>query len=308
MASIVNAYRFGSLSLQLLPQQYPPHCNTRLFFKRASAYLKQRKKPRVAVLHLRGVIAADLQGGYLSSKKLNLESLDKSIDKTFATKGLKEVCLVVNSPGGSPVQSELIANRIMHLSKVKNVDVVSFVEDYGASGGYWLSCIGKEIYTAQNSIVGSIGVISKSFGLDKFIKNYDIDSRVIATGKHKDLWNMFQPERPEHRAILEKTMHKLFGNFTSFVKQRRGSRLKAEDDVLFTGEYWVGEDAVHLGLVDGVKTLSDYLYEKYGDDVNVVRINPMKSSRFGDMFNVSVPGVSISDLEHDLIHEKYKFL
>jgi len=272
-----------------------------------STYVKQMGKPKVAVLRLSGLIQSDVMMKF-GDNSLNLESLYKSLDRTFAMKELKEVCLVINSPGGSPVQSELIANRIMHLSKLKNVNVVSFVEDYGASGGYWLACAGTEIYTANNSLVGSIGVISATFGLDKLIKNYDIDRRVYTTGKNKSMMDPFQPETPEHKEIVDRQLNRMYANFCDFVKQQRGSRLKADDDVLFTGECWVGEDTVSLGLTDGVKTLSDYLHEKYGGEPSIIvrRINP-RSGLF-PFLSTGVLGTSFSDIEHDLFVMKNTFL
>ena len=306
MASVINSFRMG-LSCQSISKQYLiHHQNSRQFYNLVSNYLTKRKQPNVAVLNLCGMIQADMnRKTYGGVKKLNLESLHKSIDKTFATKKLSEVCLLINSPGGSPVQSELIANRIMHLSKTKKIDVVSFVEDYAVSGGYWLACAGKEIYTAESSLAGSIGVVAASFGLHNFIKRYDIERRVETMGKNKAIWDIFQPESLEDKEIIQRTLNRTYVNFTNFVKQQRGSRLKAEDDILFTGEFWVGKDAVDLGLTDGIKTLNDYLHEKYGDNVNVVKVNPGNSGRLGAIFG---SGISISDIEDSLFCAKHKFM
>ena len=233
--------------------------------------VKDRNKPKVTILNLRGTISSGKAPG-----RLNFEQLKKPIDKAFAKKDTKEVCLVINSPGGSPQQSELIADRIKFLSEKNSIPVTSFVEDAAASGGYWLACAGSNIYTTQSSIVGSIGVISMRLGFHELIQKWGIENRTRTIGKNKAFWDPFSPETPEGKAITDKIMKRLYDNFTDFVKKCRGDRLKGGDDVLFTGEAWVGEDGLDLGLIDGFDSVHHYLEIKYGDDVNIVEVNPSK--------------------------------
>lgn len=268
-------------------------------------FISKRSLPSVSILNLHGMISAGQQGRF-GGRRLNILSLEKSIDKAFSQKNLTCVILSINSPGGSPVQSELIGNKIMRLSKQKNVKVVSFVEDLAASGGYWLACAGEEIYCTKNSMVGSIGVISARFGLSEFIRRFDIDWRVHTAGKSKSFMDPFQPEKDEDIQKLKVLLKVIHDNFIIHVKEQRGGRLKSNDDVLFNGDVWAGQKAVDHGLVDGIHDLSSYINDKFGvenEDVNVVRVNAPKiglASIFGD-------GTSF-DL-HDLVSlQRFKIL
>lgn len=233
--------------------------------------------PVVAVLRLNGVIASGARGPTLSDA-----SLAPLIEKAFRRGKPKAVALVINSPGGSPVQSSLIGARIRRLSEEKKVPVYAFVEDVAASGGYWLAAAADEIWVDDSSVVGSIGVISAGFGLHDFIERYGIERRVYTAGQSKSMNDPFRPEKEEDIARLKKLMEQIHENFIAHVKSRRGEKL-AENDDLFTGEIWVGGKAVEVGLADGVGHLVPKMKDRFGDQVSFSVYGQKKGllSRFG---------------------------
>ncbi|MEL6167099.1 MAG: S49 family peptidase [Pseudomonadota bacterium] len=216
--------------------------------------------PTVAVIRLQGVIAAQARGASLSDT-----GLAPLIEKAFRRKTPAAVALIVNSPGGSPAQSSLIASRIRRLSEEKEVPVFAFVEDVAASGGYWLACAADEIWVDPNSILGSIGVISAGFGFSEFIARYGIERRVHTAGKSKSLLDPFKPEKPEDVERLKALQTQIHDSFIDHVKIRRGERLANQD--LFTGDVWVGQSAVEVGLADGVGHLVPKMKERFGEKV-----------------------------------------
>ena len=216
--------------------------------------------PRVAVLRLQGIIAAGGRGA-----ALNDASLAPLIEKAFRRGKPKAVALVINSPGGSPTQSSLIAARIRRLAEEKDVPVYAFVEDVAASGGYWLAAAADEIWADENSIVGSIGVISAGFGFQEFISRYGIERRVHTAGKSKSMLDPFQPEKPADVKRLKQLQEQIHVAFIDHVKRRRNGKL-AEGD-LFTGEIWVGPKAQEVGLIDGVGHLVPKMKDVFGDKV-----------------------------------------
>ncbi len=234
-----------------------------------------KKGPVVAVLRLQGVIASG------TPARLNDIGLAATVEKAFARKP-QAVALLLNSPGGSPVQSSLIAARIRRLSEEKDVPVVAFVEDVAASGGYWLATAADEIYADANSIVGSIGVISAGFGFNKFISRYGIDRRVYTSGESKSMLDPFREEKTEDVARLKQLQERIHEAFKAQVRARRGKRL-ADDPRLFTGEFWVGEDARALGLIDGIGHVVPVMKERYGVETRFVVYKQRRPflSRFG---------------------------
>ncbi len=230
----------------------------------------------VSVLRLQGVIA----GG--SPARLNDAALAQIVEKAFRRGRPDAVALILNSPGGSPVQSSLIAARIRRLADEKSVPVVAFVEDVAASGGYWLACAADEIFVDDSSIVGSIGVISAGFGLDGFIGRYGIERRVYTAGRSKAMLDPFRPEQPEDVARLRELQDQIHLSFIDHVKSRRGAKLSETAD-LFTGEIWVGRRAVDVGLADGVGHMADVMRRRFGKDVRfrVYRQRRPFLSRFG---------------------------
>lgn len=280
-----------------------------LLFRREAHFLSSfmKSKPKVAVINLLGTIQPGNNKGQFGNNRLNLMSVDKSIDKAFSYKNLNAVLLNINSPGGSPVQSELIAQKIIRLSKRKNVKVYSFVEDLGASGGYLLACAGDEIFASKNSIVGSIGVISYRMGFHEFLKNYGLDWRVHTAGKSKSFLDPFQAEKEEDVEKLKHVLNTIHRNFIDFVKSRRGGRLNYTDDALFNGDVWVGQDAVDTGLIDGIDDIGNFIETRYGEkgkDVQVVQVNIRKG--FREMFGAT--STTLSDIEEKFHGEKFKIM
>jgi signal peptide peptidase SppA len=223
-----------------------------------------KNHPVVPVIRLQGVIAANRPGAGLSDA-----GLAPLIERAFSRGKPAAVALVINSPGGSPVQSSLIAARIRRLAAEKDIEVHAFVEDVAASGGYWLACAGDRIWVDDSSIVGSIGVIFASFGFDKLMAKQGIDRRVVTAGRSKSLADPFQPEKPEDVERLKALQEPIHAAFIDHVKARRGARLDPAAD-LFNADIWVGGAAVKVGLADGVGHLVPKLKELYGDKVRLV--------------------------------------
>jgi len=224
--------------------------------------------PVVGVLRLDGVIGRSAGPG---RPGLSLASHEPAIAKLFDRKNLKAVALVINSPGGSPVQSALIAKRIRDLAAEKELPLVSFCEDVAASGGYWLACAGDEIYADANSIIGSIGVISAGFGFPDLIERFGIERRVYSTGPRKGMLDPFQDEKPEDVDRLRELHEDIFENFKTHVRERRGDKLRAADGALFTGDIWTGNQALEVGLIDGLAEMRSEMRKRYGDKVKFLR-------------------------------------
>ncbi len=230
-------------------------------------------KQRVAVVRLQGVITA--HASPLARGAINLAAVESALEKAFATKDLAAVALVVNSPGGSPTQSGLVADRIRQLADEKNVPVLAFCEDLAASGGYWLACAADEIIAHPTSLVGSIGVVSGGFGLDGLIGRYDITRRLHTTGESKARLDPFLPEKEEDVTWLRGELEELHRLFVSWVTERRGARLTSESDV-FTGEVWTGSRAHGLGLVDELGTLHGVIKARF-PDAELTTVQPRTS-------------------------------
>lgn len=233
------------------------------------------KPPVVTVLRLDGMISAStsrFRGG-----ALNIQSQASRIERAFKPRRLAAVALVVNSPGGSPVQSELIARRIRALAVEKEVPVIAFAEDVAASGGYWLACAGDEIYVNEASLIGSIGVVSSGFGFQELIARYGIERRIYTAGESKATLDPFLPEKPEEVARLKEAQEGIHNHFKDYIRARRGDRIEPENADLFTGAFWTGKRAVELGLADALGDLRSVLREKFGEDVEMVPIEGRKS-------------------------------
>ncbi|WP_438277204.1 S49 family peptidase [Nitrobacter sp.] len=224
----------------------------------------------VPVVRLSGVIGAvtPLRPG------MTLAGVAKTLERAFAVNDAKAVALVINSPGGSPVQSRQIYLRIRQLAQEKNLPVLVFVEDVAASGGYMIACAGDEIFCDPSSILGSIGVVGSSFGFTELIKKIGVERRLYTSGEHKATLDPFLPENPDDVARLKAIQREIHGTFIELVRASRGARLKGADDLLFTGEYWAGERAVALGLADSIGDLRSTLRARFGDKVVTPLIAP----------------------------------
>src|SRR4051795_2881133 len=224
----------------------------------------------VPVVRLSGVIGAvtPLRPG------MSLAGGAKTLERAFATRNAKAVGLVINSPGGSPVQSRQIYLRIRQLAAEKKLPVLVFVEDVAASGGYMIACAGDEIYCDPSSIMGSIGVVGGSFGFQELIRKIGVERRLYTAGEHKAMLDPFLPENPEDVARVKALQREIHAIFIAMVKDSRGARLKGADDLLFTGEFWAGEKSVSLGLADSIGDLRSTLRARYGDKVLTPVIAP----------------------------------
>jgi signal peptide peptidase SppA len=231
-----------------------------------------KSAPIVACVNLSGVIGKDskLESG------LNFSNVAPLLKRAFEIKKVKAVAINVNSPGGSPVQSELIYNYIRELSLEKKIPVYTFAQDVAASGGYWLLLAGDEIYAHNSSIIGSIGVIFSSFGFVELIKKIGVDRRVYTEGKNKAILDPFLPEQPENIEILKEAQRDIFEGFKELVKNRRMGKLKGDEEKLFTGAFWSGKKSVELGLVDEVSDMRSKMKEKFGNKVEIEIISAKK--------------------------------
>lgn len=239
--------------------------------------LRRKEKTIIACVNLQGVIGKDskLESG------LNMQNIEPLLKRAFTIKNVKAVALAINSPGGSPVQSELIYNYIRELSVEKKVPVYTFAQDVAASGGYWLLLSGDEIYAHHSSIIGSIGVIFSGFGFVDLIKKIGVERRVYTEGKNKAILDPFVPEQSENIDILKDAQRDIFESFKDLVKSRRGDKLQGSEDFLnekiFTGAFWSGKKAAELGLIDAVANMRSKMKEKFGDKVEIVQITSKKS-------------------------------
>ncbi|MEM9715239.1 MAG: S49 family peptidase [Pseudomonadota bacterium] len=238
-----------------------------------------KKTSRVAVIPLTGVIAAGARG--LGGSQLSDAALAPVIERAFRKGKPSAVALAINSPGGSPVQSSLIGARIRRLADKLNLPVYAFCEDVAASGGYWLACAADEIFVDPSSIVGSIGVISASFGFHELLERQGIERRVHTAGENKSLMDPFKPEQPDQVERLKALQAQIHQTFIDHVKTSRGGKLPDKD--LFTGEVWVGQSAVETGLADGIAHLVPKMQELYGQEVRFINYGQKKSfaQRFG---------------------------
>jgi signal peptide peptidase SppA len=245
----------------------------------------------VPVVRLSGVIGpvTPLRPG------MTLAGIAKTLEKAFATKNARAVALVINSPGGSPVQSRQIYLRIRQLAHEKNLQVIVFVEDVAASGGYMIACAGDEIYCDPSSILGSIGVVGGSFGMTELIRKIGVERRLYTAGEHKAMLDPFLPEDPDDVARLKSIQREIHAIFIDLVKKSRGTRLKGADDMLFTGEYWAGDTSVSLGLADGIGDLRSTLRARFGDKV-LTPVIASSSGMLASLFGRRAPGAASLDI------------
>ena len=232
-----------------------------------------KKKKTIPVVYMSGIIGNI--GGL--RKGITLTSVEDLLEKAFNIKKSAAVAIIINSPGGSPVQSSLIYKRIKKLAKKNKTKVIFFVEDVAASGGYYIACAGDEIYVDENSIVGSIGVIYTSFGFDKLIKKYGIERRIFTTGKYKSILDSFQKQKLSDVKKLKSIQTEIFKNFKDVVLKSRIKKINKQNKNIFSGSFWTGKEAIKLGLVDGIGDLKTIMEKKFGEKLRYVSIKPKKS-------------------------------
>lgn len=226
--------------------------------------LPKSMRPDIKVIPVVRLSGAIMSGGSPLRPNLNLASVAGLLEKAFSDKEAPAVAISINSPGGSPVQSRLIFRRIRDLATEKNKKVFVFVEDVAASGGYMIAVAGDEIIADPSSIVGSIGVVSASFGFPELLKKIGVERRVYTAGRNKAVLDPFQPEKEEDVERLKALQLEVHKTFIDLVKQRRGDRLSDHED-LFTGAFWTGEAGLKLGLVDGIGDMRSFLKARFGE-------------------------------------------
>jgi serine protease SohB len=224
----------------------------------------------VPVVRLSGIIgiSSPLRPG------LTLGSCARMLDRAFSMRGTRAVALLINSPGGSAVQSHMIFARIRALAEEKKIPVIAFAEDVAASGGYMIACAADEFVVDPMSIVGSIGVVGGSFGFHRLIDKIGIERRLYTSGDHKAMLDPFLPEKPDDVERLKSIQKEIHERFIALVKSRRGAKLTGPDETLFSGEYWTGEKAVTLGLADATGDLRSFLRGRFGEKVVTPLIAP----------------------------------
>jgi signal peptide peptidase SppA len=249
--------------------------------------------PVVGVIRLSGAIGESMP----LRRGLSLAELAGPIERAFKLPRLAAVALSINSPGGAAVQSALIAKRIRDLAAEKEVPVFAFCEDVAASGGYWLACAADEIYAHESSLLGSIGVISASFGFQDAISKLGVERRLYTAGENKSLLDPFTPVRKQDETRLKRLQGEIHESFKDWVRSRRGEKLSGEEKQLFSGEIYTGRQAQEVGLIDGLGDLRGVLRARYGEKVKLRRVDGEKGwlrRRFG--LGQSMPGRSAPGL------------
>jgi signal peptide peptidase SppA len=236
------------------------------------------------VVRLNGVI------GFSTPLKpgVTIAGMARPLERAFNMRNARAVALLINSPGGSPVQSHLLYRRIRQLAEEKKRPVIAFVEDVGASGGYMVACAADEIICDVSSVVGSIGVIGGSFGFPKLMERLGIERRLYTAGEHKATLDPFLPENPDDVERLKALQKEIHQAFIDLVKQSRGERLKGPEKTLFSGEYWSGAKAIELGLADGIGDLRSTLRARFGDKV----MTPLVAAE-RNLFGRARPGIGL---------------
>lgn len=257
-----------------------------------------KRDPLVAVVRLSGVIASGSRTGIGISDQVFAPILERA----FRRGKPQAVAISINSPGGSPVQSSLVAARIRRLAEERSMPVSVFVEDLAASGGYWIACAGDEIWIDKTSVVGSIGVISASFGFHEFLARHGVERRVHTAGKSKSFLDPFRPENPDDVARLRALQEQMHEVFIDHVKTRRGDRLSADTDY-FTGDIWVGQKAVEAGLADGIGHLVPVMKERYGEKVKFAVYGQRR--RLLQRFGMSLTGAVVDQLDERAAYARY---
>ncbi|MCV6575695.1 MAG: S49 family peptidase [Cohaesibacter sp.] len=247
---------------------------------------KYRKEPTIIpVVRMTGPIMVGSQ----MRPGLSMASVAGQLHKAFSIKDAPAVAIAINSPGGSPVQSRLIYQRIRQLAEEKDKKVITFCEDAAASGGYMIAIAGDEIVADPSSIVGSIGVVSGGFGFVDAIEKLGVERRVYTAGTQKAMLDPFKPENPEHLAHLNALLEDLFETFKDLVRSRRGDKLTKDEDELFTGAFWTGKKGKDFGLVDDLGDMNGYLKQKYGEETKLKLI----SSSGGFFSRLRMPGMGL---------------
>ncbi len=248
--------------------------------------------PRVKVVRLQGVIGRSSP----FAKGLSIENVAPLLERAFADEDAAAVALIINSPGGSPVQSHLIYKRIRALAAEKKLPVIAFCEDVAASGGYMIACAADEIFIDPSSIVGSIGVVSGGFGFSKAIEKIGVERRVYTAGESKATLDPFMPEKPEDVARLQHLQAEIHAHFIALVRESRGGRLVETGEGLFTGAFWVGKTAIALGLADEIGDIRAVLRARFGEKVKLDVMSARRGFSLGRFIGSAAQALPVSAL------------
>ena len=263
-----------------------------------------KKKKVVPHVRLTGVIGS--AGRF--NKGIDLAGQRDILKKAFSLKKITHVAISINSPGGSPVQSHLIYSYIRQLAEKNKVKVIIFAEDVAASGGYLISCAGDEIYANSSSIIGSIGVISASFGFKDLIKKIGVERRVYTAGKNKSTLDPFLDEKEEDIKRLKNIQLDLHKDFIDVVENSRASKLKKDKGIeLFSGEFWSGRKALELGLIDGLGNVNDILKNKFGENIIIKKFEKSKSWLARKLSSETQIEKLLNTIEEKNLWQKYGF-
>ncbi|GAJ94803.1 S49 family peptidase [Rhizobium rhizogenes] len=258
------------------------------FFKRMIPKRFRKERVVIPVVRLSGAIAS---GGGPLRQSLSLAGISQALEKAFEMKAAPAIALVVNSPGGSPVQSRMIYNRIRDLAQEKQKKVLVFVEDVAASGGYMIALAGDEIIADATSIVGSIGVVSGGFGFPELLKKLGVERRVYTAGENKVILDPFQPEKEKDIEYLKSLQLEIHKVFIDMVRERRAGKL-TDDDTVFSGLFWTGGRGLELGLIDGLGDMRQELKKRFGEKTKLVLVGTPRS-----LFGRRAPGVSLAGMD-----------
>ncbi len=212
--------------------------------------------PHLGVVRVEGVI--DAQG------EASAERIIEGLRRAWKQPAVSALVLKINSPGGSPVQSQRVYAELRRLQQQGTKPIYAVIEDIGASGAYYIAAAASDIYAAPASLVGSIGVIHAGFGLQEAIDKLGIERRVFTAGENKAFLDPFSRIEPEQRRFWQQVLETTHRQFIDDVKAGRGERL-ADDPRLFSGLIWTGEQAERLGLIDGLKSVDELSRERFGD-------------------------------------------
>lgn len=259
------------------------------FFKRMLPKRFRKERVVIPVVRLSGAIAS---GSGPLRQSLNLAGISQALEKAFEMKAAPAVAIVVNSPGGSPVQSRMIYNRIRDLAREKQKKVLVFVEDVAASGGYMIALAGDEIIADATSIVGSIGVVSGGFGFPELLKKLGVERRVYTAGENKVILDPFQPEKEKDIEYLKSLQLEIHKVFIDMVRERRAGKL-TDDETVFSGLFWTGGRGLELGLIDGLGDMRQELRKRFGDKTKLELVTTPRS-----LFGRRAPGVSLSGMDN----------
>jgi ClpP class serine protease len=242
------------------------------------------RKTRLAVIELHGTIST-------RPGALNLSGIEPAIRRGFAAADGRPVILDIESPGGSPVQSDLIAHLIRRLADRDGVRVHAVIREVGASGGYWLACAADEIHANPMSIVGSIGVRGGGFGFPALLSRLGIEHRLYTAGENKARFDPFAPEKPQDVAFAKQLMDDLHERFKDWVRSRRAHRLRGPEETLFDGGFMLGQAALERGLIDGLNDVDGLVRQLAGDRVRVRRFGRKRRSLLARIPRLAADGL-----------------